>query len=384
MACGLVAPVHDLGLDEGRPALGTRVVVEVALAAVPAVVAAHDDAVDLLAHRLADVADPELAGLAVEAHAPGIAEPKRPELVQARRPHEGVVGRNRVGHHRNVEAHDLAVEAGHVLRVVVGVAAAAAIAHRVVEEPIGSEREVAAVVVGLLLREAQDGRIGPVRRERHAVHADVEARDHVIGRTALRIGEESMAIAREIRREREVEEALLAAGRQVDQGLEIEGQGPRAAGIRGEEGEDLPALLDRVPTIRVGRVLHEVDGLSEAQAAEGRLESDGRGRRRWASAPSSSAVAAATREREGERGQREQPEETRRARGSLHRERVSAVARLGRDLPHHRGLSCARDRPRASDPRRPMVRGSPRCGPGRRRIPGAARATWSRASRTGT
>src|SRR5262249_9781508 len=46
----------------------------VALADVPAIVAAARDDVDLLERRLTDVPDPEVAGLAVEAPAPGIAE----------------------------------------------------------------------------------------------------------------------------------------------------------------------------------------------------------------------------------------------------------------------------------------------------------------------
>jgi hypothetical protein len=61
----------------------------------PAVVAALLDAVDHLPQFPADVADEQLAGLAVEAHAPGIAEAIRPNLrTSARQLYERVVSGN--------------------------------------------------------------------------------------------------------------------------------------------------------------------------------------------------------------------------------------------------------------------------------------------------
>src|SRR5262249_7050157 len=50
------------------------------LAQVPAVIAPGAEDVDLLIQVLADLAGPERAGLAVECHAPDVADPVRPDL----------------------------------------------------------------------------------------------------------------------------------------------------------------------------------------------------------------------------------------------------------------------------------------------------------------
>ena len=81
----------------------------------PAVVAALDDAVDLLPAEVAHVAAVELPGGAVELEAPGIAEsvgPDRPELA-------GLAGERIVGRDRTVlvDPQDLPVRIAQVLRV---------------------------------------------------------------------------------------------------------------------------------------------------------------------------------------------------------------------------------------------------------------------------
>ena len=84
-----------------------------ALAAAPAEVRAegrgeaHD--VDLFAVRAPDVADPEVAGRAVEGHAPRVAQAEAQDLpARAREPHERIVGGD-VGRRRvDVEAQHLA------------------------------------------------------------------------------------------------------------------------------------------------------------------------------------------------------------------------------------------------------------------------------------
>src|SRR5262249_21566232 len=59
----------------------------------PAVVAAALDAVNHLPQLPADVADPEIAGGRVDAHAPGVAEPVSPDLRPGpRRFHKWIVG----------------------------------------------------------------------------------------------------------------------------------------------------------------------------------------------------------------------------------------------------------------------------------------------------
>ncbi len=125
--------------EHGRREAGGRAAAraegDVALAGGPAEVAARSGAgrhaVDLLLRALADVADQHVAGDAVEREAPRVA--------QAEGPHGG----RRAGRAR-VEAQDLAQPAAGVLRV----RAARAVAHARVEQPVGAEGELAAVVVG--------------------------------------------------------------------------------------------------------------------------------------------------------------------------------------------------------------------------------------------
>src|SRR6185503_6594404 len=111
--------------------------------------------VDLLPGALSDVADVEVAGAAVDAAAPGIAQPLGPDLVLGRRrEEERIRGRRLEGQGAvHVEAQDLSVARGVALRVadqrvVAGprVAGSAAVADRDVEVAVEAEAEPAAVV----------------------------------------------------------------------------------------------------------------------------------------------------------------------------------------------------------------------------------------------
>jgi hypothetical protein len=141
--------------------------------------------VDLLARVLPDVADPEVAGLAVEGEPPGVAQPVRPDLVAAARgAGERVVLRDRVGRATRaparVDADELAEQRVEILAVVARVVAPAAVAEAGVQQPAGVELELAAVVVGVLRvrlaeHEPADAGLGPVRIARGAAElADLQ------------------------------------------------------------------------------------------------------------------------------------------------------------------------------------------------------------------
>ena len=83
--------------------------------------------VNLLEQVLADIADVEVAGQAVEGEAPGVAQAERPDFGPVGRLRdEGIGGRDGVGLRAagfDIEAENLAEQLRGILRVVVGVAA---------------------------------------------------------------------------------------------------------------------------------------------------------------------------------------------------------------------------------------------------------------------
>ena len=132
----------------------------VALVVAPAEVGAGGrsrlEVVDLFPLVLADVADPHVAGCAVERESPRIAQPVRVDG----RPGTGLV---------HVQAQD-ARERAAALALVVGVALAAAVAERDVQEAVGPELELAALVVveGRLVHLEEDGLRGGIGDVRDA------------------------------------------------------------------------------------------------------------------------------------------------------------------------------------------------------------------------
>ncbi len=129
-----------------------------ALEDVPAEVGAAEraaaDAVDLLPAVLTDVADEDVPGPAVEREPVGVAEAERVDLVGTVAARERVPPRDRVvAVLARVDPQQLAEQDVRVLGVAVGVAGAAAVAGADVEEAVGAELELAAVVV----REARVG-----------------------------------------------------------------------------------------------------------------------------------------------------------------------------------------------------------------------------------
>ena len=210
--------------------------------------------VDLLPAPLADVADPQVAGLAIERHPPRVAQPEVPDLGQGvGLVHERVVGWDRVarvtGTSVDVDPEDLAEERVHPLAVVVRVAARAAVAGRDVQVAVGPERQRSAVVV----------RIGLVDPEQDDLAAAVGAVRAGLGREGrddrvafeVRVVDEEARIVGEVRVEGEPEEPAFSAGRQAVADVEERvaeqlpiAHDPDLAALL--EHEDAPAAVARV------------------------------------------------------------------------------------------------------------------------------------------
>src|SRR5690606_33165659 len=104
--------------------------------------------VDLLDRVLADVADVEVAGQAVEAEAPRVAQAERPDLVpDVRVVHERIGRRDDRAGRVDVEAEDLAEQRVPTLGVARRIPGRPAVAETDVEVAVRSEGEAAAVVV---------------------------------------------------------------------------------------------------------------------------------------------------------------------------------------------------------------------------------------------
>ena len=241
----------------------------------PAIVAAEGHDVDLLARALAHVADVELArSAAVEGEAPWVAHANGEDLVApGRRAEERIARWRRIGRLAavrkiHVDAQDLAEQLVDVLRTVAGIVAGAAIAHPDVEEPVGAERQHAAVVVGERLRDLEEGLLGEVGDVRIA-HGSPVLRDHGGAVRLARVVDEEATVRRELRVEGESEQAPLAAREHLCGDVEED----RRRGLAGlQHLDDAGPLEHEQPIAAVPRVRHEEGA---AQAGEHRLELDG-------------------------------------------------------------------------------------------------------------
>src|SRR5918996_1448363 len=104
---------------------------------------ARGKVVDLLPLALAHVGDVEAVGLGVEAEAPGVAEPVRGDFP---------LGAGAV----DVEPKELPEPGVEILGAILRVAARAPVAHPHVEQPVGSEGELAAVMVRVRLLDEEE------------------------------------------------------------------------------------------------------------------------------------------------------------------------------------------------------------------------------------
>ena len=276
--------------------------VDGAFAVAPSVVApagAGGFVVDLLAGALSDVADDHGAGAAeagvVEGPLPRVAEAEGPDLgpgVDRRVVDEGVVG----GHaqavgvrrwHVDIDAEHLAEQRGGILRAVLGIVAAAAVAHPDVEVAIGAEVQRAAVVVRVGLRDGA-GAVAPAQVEaRGAVGGEGVGERAAVARddgVAVGVGEVEVAVAVRgvVGGAGHAEQAafaprgdLRAGEREVVGGL----QGAGAGGVAPDDA-DASTLLDDVLDVGCRRVLDEGDGRREPRDVGGGGERrEGLGRR---------------------------------------------------------------------------------------------------------
>ena len=207
--------------------------------------------VDLLDLVLPDVADPEVARRAVEAVPPGVAQADRDELGRRLRLPD-------------VEPEHLAEQRIGVLRVVLGIAARTAVAEPDPQLPVGAELEVAPVVVGIRLLDAED--LLRAARQGAAVRGAV-AHDP---RRAVALGgvvDVERPVARVARREREPEEPLLAAG--DDERADVEERCRTHAPPL--DDTNAPGLLDDVQAARLAGRLDDVDRPREPSDDDGEL-----------------------------------------------------------------------------------------------------------------
>ncbi len=273
-ATGSVRPAVAQPLD-GRKAVR-------ALARIPAVVAVALDEVDFLEPVLAHVADPQVARLAVEAPAPGIAEAERVDfraVLDAGAVHVaervcgewiairtagdavGCAARARV----HVDAQHLAEQRARVLPVAVRVAGTAAVAEPEVEEPVRPEGQVAAIVVGGGLHDRQEVALGRGIERLPAVHAR-ELRGDGTDLPADQLAEVEVdaPVRREVRVKGHPEEPRFAV--HVHARAQVhEIRGRRRRGVVRERA-DPAALLDHEPARAVVRRLLHRDRRCERQA----------------------------------------------------------------------------------------------------------------------
>ena len=236
----------------------------------------HGHHVELLALVLAHVADVERRP--VERDPPGVAQAQRPDLrPSADAVRMGIAGRDRVGRRAvDVDPQELAEQALRILGPVLRVVRAAAVPHADVEQPVGTEPESAAVVVGVRLQDhEQDRRARGIRlvgrRRRHPVPGD-----HRRAVRAARVVDVDVGHRRERRVERDPEEPALVA--REHQRLEVE-ERFRDEGAVADDA-DAPGLLrDEEPPAAVARV-DDVGRLLETRRDRDERQRSRVGRRR--------------------------------------------------------------------------------------------------------
>src|SRR5919198_1153037 len=223
---------HELAGAVRRP----RAVARAPLVDVPAVVRERVQlrprpVIDLLPLALADIGDVEVAIRGVEAETPGIAQavaddvPCRPPYVRIR-------------------AQQLSEPDREVLCAVSRIARRPSVAHADVQQLVGPELQLPAVVVRVRLRDEED----LTRARRNCLASARSVLDEA--RVAVQIGvvdvEAVVGLVRRAERDRE-QPALTAAG---DSTADVE-KGPAQSSV--DEVTDAPDLLDDVEAPRLGR-----------------------------------------------------------------------------------------------------------------------------------
>ncbi len=280
LAAGAVVLEDRRDVARGGARRVRAVVERAALEALPAEVggaALRRGVVDLLGVVLADVADEQVAGRAVEREAKRVAQAVGVDLAaRVAAAGERVAGRDRVaarGARRDPQ--QLGEQRGALLvgrpgaderlPVTVGVVASAAVAGRDVQVAVGAEVQVAAVVVvAQAVLDLQDERA--LRRRDVGIGGAVPQVDPDVSARVGRVGVEA-ARRRVVRRERHREQPALAAGRELAARDREEGRGERDA--VSDDADRAPALDDeqaRGVAGRCGEVDRRGEGADRLQA----------------------------------------------------------------------------------------------------------------------
>ena len=240
------------------------------LARVPPVVAALGDDVHFLVLVLPDIACVQLAGAAIERHAPDVPEPVRPDLrARAGDADERVVLRDAVRAIAlgmvDVDAKDLREQRTQVLPRELRVVGRAAVAAAQVEHAVGAEEDGAAVVVRVRILDGEEhGLAVGLRGLGLLVHGP--AREHVVALALLvahGVVDEERGVLGEVRVEREREEPFLVAGA-VDLLADVHEDGRFLGIARGRiEDQDAARLLHHVHALVAAGFEDHLDGAAK-------------------------------------------------------------------------------------------------------------------------
>jgi len=292
----------------------------VAFANLPAVVASalvtRRFKVDFLPGVLAHVADPEIAGRAIETEPKRVAQAIGPDFAAAPRLRvEGIVGRNGVGRRTiigrcraqvvgagrrgriDVDAQHLAqqrlgrtrgvvatlLKVGRIqgLAAIAGIISVAAVAHADPEMPVGSEMQIAAVVVVEILRNFQQHLFGSGRHRgggRVRAGEARDARDQVYWSTRIAVVgvlDVQTAIGSVVGMKGNAEKAPFAG--RVDGAGDVEKRGNQNLVVTVDDSDPAVALDDEAAAAAVAG-MPDADRKVERGAAEGRLQLDVAGR----------------------------------------------------------------------------------------------------------
>lgn len=244
-----------------RSRLATRRVVgSIALVAAPTIIFTADARrrleINFLPGILAHIADPHVARQPVEAEFPGIAQADSPNFIERRRiVHKRIGGRYRIRATAvDIYAHHLAEVRLSVLAVVLWVAARTAVTEAEVQVAVGAEVEVAGIVVGIGLIDAQDhqfavgvGHIGIGR-------ADAEPGD---ARMAGAVGviDVEVAVLGVVGMKNQAQQAALIGGG-VDAALDVQKRGRQALALRIEDVDDAALFGNKEAFVSGGSNIH--------------------------------------------------------------------------------------------------------------------------------
>ncbi len=234
--------------------------------------------IDLVEAALADVGDDEMAVAPIEGEAPGIAQPERPDEVGARRrAREGIAGRDgmvgrRLGMMVDVQPQHLPEQVVDVLSAALRVAPAAAVPQAEIEIAVRAERDVAAVVVGVGLRDDQQDGLALRIRAIGVERGTLEPREHARAVSRAGVAHEEPAVLGVARMEGEAQEPPFAAREDAAAQIEVgrgqehaAGEDSDAAALLGDEDPVVPRVGERGRRVEPARQEAELDPFDDGR-----------------------------------------------------------------------------------------------------------------------